>query len=53
MPLKALGGNVDLYGDSFDEANRYAINRAETEGLTFIPPYDDEFGDCRTRYHWS
>ena len=40
--VKALGGNVDLYGDSFDEANRYAINRAQTEGLTFVPPYDDE-----------
>lgn len=40
--VKALGGNVDLYGDSFDEANRYAINRAEIEGLTYIPPYDDE-----------
>ena len=39
--VKALGGTVDLYGDSFDEANRYAIKRAETEGLTFIPPYDD------------
>lgn len=40
--VRALGGNVDLYGDSFDEANRYAIDRAEREGLTFIPPYDDE-----------
>ena len=40
--VRALGGNVDLHGDSFDEANRYAINRAKTEGLTFIPPYDDE-----------
>ena len=40
--VKALGGNVDLHGDSFDEANRYAIDRAEREGLTFIPPYDDE-----------
>ncbi|WP_350557700.1 threonine ammonia-lyase, biosynthetic [Psychrobacter sp. CAL346-MNA-CIBAN-0220] len=40
--VKALGGNVDLHGDSFDEANRYAIELAEREGLTFIPPYDDE-----------
>ncbi|WP_230656614.1 threonine ammonia-lyase, biosynthetic [Psychrobacter sp. I-STPA10] len=40
--VKALGGNVDLYGDSFDDANRYAIERAEKEGLTFVPPYDDE-----------
>lgn len=40
--VRALGGNVDLHGDSFDEANRYAIERAKREGLTFVPPYDDE-----------
>ncbi len=40
--VKALGGNVVLHGDSFDESNRYAIERAKTDGLTFIPPYDDE-----------
>jgi len=40
--VKALGGHVDLFGDSFDDANRYAMARAENEGLTFIPPYDDE-----------
>ena len=40
--VSALGGNVVLHGDSFDEANRYAIERSEREGLTFIPPYDDE-----------
>ena len=39
--VKALGGNVVLEGDSFDESNRYAIARAQTDGLTFIPPYDD------------
>lgn len=37
-----MGGNVDLQGDSFDQTNRYAIALAEREGLTFIPPYDDE-----------
>lgn len=40
--VQDLGGHVVLHGDSFDEANRYAIERAETDGLTFIPPYDDE-----------
>ncbi|MDO5768466.1 MAG: threonine ammonia-lyase, biosynthetic [Psychrobacter sp.] len=40
--VKKLGGNVDLFGDSFDEANRYAIERSQAEGLTFVPPYDDE-----------
>lgn len=40
--VKALGGNVVLHGDSFDQANQFAIAKAETDGLTFIPPYDDE-----------
>lgn len=40
--VKALGGNVVLHGDSFDESNRYAIERAAADSLTFIPPYDDE-----------
>lgn len=40
--VKALGGNVVLYGDSFDQANQFAIEKAQTDGLTFVPPYDDE-----------
>lgn len=40
--VKNLGGQVVLHGDSFDVANRYAKQRAEEEGLVFIPPYDDE-----------
>ncbi|WP_133141501.1 pyridoxal-phosphate dependent enzyme, partial [Moraxella caviae] len=40
--VRALGGNVELFGDSFDKANRHAIKKAETEGLTYIAPYDDE-----------
>ena len=39
--VKARGGNVVLHGDSFQEANAYAIKRSEEEGLAFIPPYDD------------
>lgn len=39
--VKARGGNVVLHGDSFQEANAYAINRSKEEGMTFIPPYDD------------
>ena len=27
-------------GDSYDEAQAYAKNRAEEEGRTFIPPFD-------------
>ncbi|MDM1247625.1 threonine ammonia-lyase, biosynthetic [Acinetobacter sp. R933-2] len=40
--VKRLGGEVVLHGDSFDVANKYAIQRATEEGMTFIPPYDDE-----------
>lgn len=39
--VKALGGNVVLQGTAFDEANRYAINLANTEGAIYIPPFDD------------
>ncbi|OTG82537.1 threonine ammonia-lyase, biosynthetic [Acinetobacter sp. ANC 4558] len=39
---KRLGGEVVLHGDSFDVANKYAIQRAQEDGMTFIPPYDDE-----------
>ncbi|PNP97583.1 threonine ammonia-lyase, biosynthetic [Moraxella sp. RCAD0137] len=40
--VKALGGTVHLHGDSFDEANRFAIKKSQTDGLTYIAPYDDE-----------
>ena len=40
--VKALGGTVHLHGDSFDEANRFAIGKSQTDGLTYIAPYDDE-----------
>ena len=40
--VKRLGGTVVLHGDSFDISNKYAKQRAEDDGLTFIPPYDDE-----------
>ncbi|OOS05068.1 L-threonine ammonia-lyase [Moraxella cuniculi DSM 21768] len=40
--VKSFGGNVHLHGDSFDEANRFAIEKSQTDGLTYIAPYDDE-----------
>ncbi len=40
--VRRLGGEVILHGDSFDVANRFALEKAEQEGLTYIPPYDDE-----------
>ena len=39
--VKARGGNVELVGDSFQEANAYALERSKNEGMAFIPPYDD------------
>lgn len=40
--VKALGGNVHLHGDSFDEANRFAMQKSQNDGMTYIAPYDDE-----------
>jgi threonine dehydratase len=40
--VKRLGGHVVLHGDSFDVANQYAMQRAQDEGLAYVPPYDDE-----------
>ena len=40
--VKAFGGTVHLHGDSFDEANRFAMDKATTDGMTYIAPYDDE-----------
>ncbi|XP_055807400.1 threonine dehydratase 1 biosynthetic, chloroplastic [Solanum dulcamara] len=38
--VKSLGATVVLVGDSYDEAQAYAKERAEAEGRTFIPPFD-------------
>ncbi len=40
---KALGAEVILKGDNFDEAYSYAVQYAKECGLTFIHPFDDEF----------
>ena len=39
--VAALGGNVVLHGDNYDEAHARAINLQEERGLTFIHPFDD------------
>ena len=36
--VKSFGGTVYLHGDSFDEANRFAMHKAETDGMTYIAP---------------
>ncbi|KAJ0963176.1 hypothetical protein J5N97_028298 [Dioscorea zingiberensis] len=38
--VERLGAQVVLVGDSYDEAQFYAKQRAEQEGRTFIPPFD-------------
>ena len=39
---KALGAEVVLYGDIYDEACEKAMELAESEGYTFVHPFDDE-----------
>ena len=38
---KDYGAEVVLHGDVYDEACEYAMHLAETEGYTFIPPFND------------
>ena len=38
---KDYGANVVLHGYTFDDAAAKALELAETEGLTFIPPFND------------
>jgi threonine dehydratase len=39
--VKKLGGEVVLYGESFDQSNQFAKSLANSLGLHFIPPFDD------------
>jgi threonine dehydratase len=39
--VKALGGEVQLHGDSYSDAHTRAIEVCEREGLTFVHPFDD------------
>lgn len=38
---KAYGAQVVLKGDVFDEAAAYALELAQSEGMTYVPPFDD------------
>ncbi|KAI5059916.1 hypothetical protein GOP47_0024336 [Adiantum capillus-veneris] len=38
--VKRLGANVVLFGDSYDETQAYAKQRAQEEGRVFVPPFD-------------
>jgi threonine dehydratase len=41
--VKARGGEVILYGDTFDESCAYARQLETEKGLTFIHPFDDPY----------
>ena len=38
---KGYGAEVILYGDTFDDANAYAMQLAQETGATFVHPFDD------------
>ena len=38
---KAYGAQVELKGNVFDEAAAYALELSQTEGMTYVPPFDD------------
>ena len=39
--VKARGGEVVLFGDSYDDAYAHALELEKTEKLTFVHPFDD------------
>lgn len=41
--VAGFGGKVVLHGDNFDEAKQKAIELAEENGYTFIPPFDHPY----------
>lgn len=41
--VKRLGGTVELVGETYQEAQAHALQRAVSEGLTFVAPYDDPY----------
>lgn len=40
---RALGAEILLKGDNFDEAYEFALKYAKEQGMSFIHPFDDEF----------
>ena len=41
MQTESVGGNVVLFGETFDEANAHARELEIERGLTFVHPFDD------------
>ena len=38
---KAYGADVVLYGEVFDESAAHAQELSDTEGMIYVPPFDD------------
>jgi len=41
--VRALGGEVVLHGDAYDDAYARAVELSEQDGLAFIHPFDDPY----------
>ncbi|MFC7395399.1 hydroxyectoine utilization dehydratase EutB [Scopulibacillus cellulosilyticus] len=41
--LKRLGAQIEIYGDSQDDAGERCLQLEKEKGLTVIPPFDDPF----------
>ncbi|WP_417580405.1 threonine ammonia-lyase, biosynthetic [Pelagibacterium sp.] len=39
--VRRLGGEVVIFGDTFDDARIHALSLCDSENLTFVHPYDD------------
>jgi threonine dehydratase len=39
--VRALGGEVELHGDSYSDAYTHALTLQKQQGLTFVHPFDD------------
>jgi threonine dehydratase len=39
--VKALGGDVVLFGDSYSDAHQHALKLEKKYGMTFVHPFDD------------
>lgn len=41
--VRRMGGIVELVGETYQEAQTYALEKAVRDGLTFVAPYDDPY----------
>jgi len=41
LSVRALGAEIELIGNAYDDAYEHAVERANATGMTFIHPYDD------------